>query len=155
MNISTARNSNLPAPDAPLPSHTLDIVVRFAETDAMGVVHHAAYIVWFEAARVAWMAALGIPYQEFAAGGHHFAVTGLTAAYRRNCRFGDTVQVRIALNQVRTRQISFGYEVLANGNMIAVASTDHICVDLEGNAARIPTYALDVLNKVKRAEAQA
>lgn len=129
---------------------TLDVVVRFAETDAMGVVHHAAYIVWFEAARVAWMAALGIPYQEFAAGGHHFAVTGLTASYRRNCRFGDTVQVRISLNQVRTRQISFAYEVLANGVAIAVATTDHICVDLDGNATRIPAHVLDVLIAVKQ-----
>ena len=120
-----------------------------AETDAMQVVHHAAYIVWFEAARVAWMAELGIPYQDFAAGGHHFAVTGLTASYRRNCRFGDAVQVRISLNQVRTRQISFDYEVVANGALVATATTDHICVDLEGNAARIPDFALDVLSQVK------
>jgi len=127
---------------------TLDVVVRFAETDAMGVVHHAAYIVWFEAARVAWMAALGIPYQEFAASGRHFAVTGLTASYRRNCRFGDAVQVRISLNQVRTRQIAFAYEVVANGAVIAVATTDHICVDLEGNAARIPEHVLNVLTSV-------
>lgn len=129
-------------------SFTLDVVVRFAETDAMGVVHHAAYIVWFEAARVAWMAALDIPYQEFAAGGHHFAVTGLTASYRRNCRFGDAVQVHIALRQVRTRQIAFVYEVFANGAVIAVASSDHICVDLEGNAARIPAEVLSVLQRV-------
>jgi acyl-CoA thioester hydrolase len=131
-------------------SFTLDVVVRFAETDAMGVVHHAAYIVWFEAARVAWMAALGIPYQEFAAGGRHFAVTGLTASYRRNCRFGDAVQVHISLLQVRTRQISFAYEVIANGAVIAAATTDHICVDLDGNAVRIPENVLAVMQRVAR-----
>ena len=61
--------------DGHSPTVALDIPVRFAETDAMGVVHHSNYIVWFEAARVAWMDAAGMPYTEVAAGGNHFAVT--------------------------------------------------------------------------------
>ena len=48
----------------------------------MGVVHHSNYIIWFEAARVAWMEVAGTPYTEFAAGGNHFAVTGVQVEYR-------------------------------------------------------------------------
>lgn len=124
---------------------TLDVVVRFAETDAMGVVHHGAYVIWFEAARVAWMAAMGIPYAQFAAGGHHFAVTGMQIGYRRNCRFGDPVQVRVALKSVRSRQVAFAYEVFASGVLIAEGVTEHICVDLDGRSAKIPAHVMDVL----------
>ena len=52
--------------DSLLPAVPLDLAVRFVETDAMGVVHHSNYLVWFEAARVAWMDAAGMPYAEVA-----------------------------------------------------------------------------------------
>ena len=71
----------------------LDITVRFAETDQMGVVHHSEYVVWFEAGRVAWMAAAGMPYTEIAGAGYNFAVTELQCRYRNAIRFGDAVQV--------------------------------------------------------------
>ena len=61
---------------------TVDVDVRFAETDSMGVVHHANYVVWFEVGRVAWMKAAGMPYTEIAASGHHLAVTAIHAEYR-------------------------------------------------------------------------
>ncbi len=130
---------------------TLDVVVRFAETDAMGVVHHAAYVIWFEAARVAWMDALGIPYSDFAAQGRHFAVTGMQVAYRRNCRFGDAVQVVAKLKEAKSRRIVFGYNVFANGESIVQATTEHICVDLQGAAVRIPPHVLEVMEQVMEA----
>src|SRR5690554_2926587 len=79
----------------------LDLTVRFAETDLMGVVHHSAYVVWFEAGRVAWMSAAGMPYAEVGATGHHFAVTAVHAQYRAAARFGDVVRVITRLTQLR------------------------------------------------------
>ncbi len=75
----------------------IDLPVRFAETDAMGIVHHSNYLVWFEAGRIAWMAAAGMPYSEIAAGGHHFAVTSVNVAYRTPARFGESVRVATRL----------------------------------------------------------
>ena len=75
------------------PAFALDLPVRFAETDAMGVVHHSAYVIWMEAARVAWMEAAGVPYAEIAAGGYHFSVTGLHGEYRAPARFGEHICV--------------------------------------------------------------
>lgn len=118
----------------------VDVAVRFAETDLMGVVHHAAYVVWFEVGRVAWMSAAGMPYTEIAAGGHHFAVTGIQVAYRASSRFGDTVRILTRLAELRSRQVKFSYELrrVAGNAVIATGVSDHICVDLEGRTGKIP-----------------
>jgi acyl-CoA thioester hydrolase len=118
----------------------LDLAVRFAETDLMGVVHHSAYVVWFEAGRVAWMTAAGMPYAAFAATGHHFAVTAVHAEYRAAARFGDVVRVITRPTRMRSRQVTFAYEVLRSttGERLALGSTEHICVDLDGRVAKIP-----------------
>jgi acyl-CoA thioester hydrolase len=118
----------------------LDLTVRFAETDLMGVVHHSAYVVWFEAGRVAWMSAAGMPYAEIAATGHHFAVTAIHSEYRAAARFGDVVRVVTRLTRLRSRQVAFGYEVrhALTDERLAVGSSEHICVDLAGRMAKIP-----------------
>ena len=118
----------------------LDIPVRFAETDLMGVVHHSAYVVWVEAGRVAWMAAAGMPYAEFAATGHHFAVTKVSLEYRASARFGDVVRVETRLARMRSRQAEFGYVIrnAATGELLATGTSEHICVDLTGRVAKIP-----------------
>jgi len=118
----------------------LDLTVRFAETDLMGVVHHSAYVVWFEAGRVAWMAAAGMPYAEVAGTGHHFAVTAIQIEYRAAARFGDVVRVISRLTRLRSRQVAFGYEVrnAITDERLATGSSEHICVDLDGRMAKIP-----------------
>jgi len=122
------------------PAFSLELPVRFAETDAMGVVHHSNYIIWFEAARVAWMDAVAMPYAEFAAGGHHFSVVGVRGEYRAPARFGDIVRITAPVRHLRSRQVSFDYVVTnaATGQLLMTGATDHICVDLEGRMARIP-----------------
>lgn len=124
-----------------------DIAVRFVETDMMGVVHHSNYLVWFEAARVAWMDAAGMPYGELAAGGNHFAVTAVEVEYRTPARFGDIVRVRVGVSQMRSRQVSFVYTVrnAGDGTLLGTGSTEHICVDLSGRMAKIPQAAVERL----------
>lgn len=121
--------------------------VRFAETDAMGVVHHGAYVIWFEIGRVAWMAAAGMPYAEVAASGHHFAVTGLHANYRTACRFGERVRLVTTLTKLRSRQVEFSYTLYNDGTdgLLATAATEHICVDLTGQMAKIPETVIERL----------
>jgi acyl-CoA thioester hydrolase len=124
-----------------------ELDVRFAETDSMGVAHHASYIIWFEVGRVAWMAAAGMPYAEIAASGHHFAVTGIQAAYRASVRFSDRVRIATRLAELRSRQVKFTYEIrnLADDALIATGVSEHICVDLEGRMAKIPSFIADRL----------
>jgi acyl-CoA thioester hydrolase len=118
---------------------TVPVDVRFAETDAMGVVHHAAYVVWLEAGRVAWLRAVDVPYAEVAAAGYHFAVTGLHVQYRAASAFGDTVRVVSRVTKLRSRQIEFGYALYhgASGALLVTATSEHICVDLAGKMTRL------------------
>lgn len=126
--------------DRPGPPVVIELPVRFAETDAMGVVHHSNYVIWFEAARVAWMDAARVPYTEFAASGHHFAVTAVQVEYRAPARFGDTVRITAAPGRLRSRHVSFHYTVhnARDGALLAAGHTEHVCVDLDGHMARIP-----------------
>ena len=120
----------------------LDITVRFAETDQMGVVHHSEYVVWFEAGRVAWMAAAGMSYTEIAGAGYNFAVTDLQCRYRDAIRFGDAVQVITRLGSLRSRQVEFVYEI-RNPHTRAIYAdghTRHTCVDSDGRMTRLPHW---------------
>ena len=125
--------------------HTITVVPRYAETDKAGVVHHSVYAVWLEAGRVAWLAAAGMPYEEVAAGGNHFAVTVLNVQYRTPACFGDVVQVHTRVATLRSRQVSFAYEVrnAATQELLATAASEHICVDMDGRMARIPTTVME------------
>ena len=125
----------------------LDITVRFAETDQMGVVHHSEYVVWFEAGRVAWMAAAGMPYTEIAGAGYNFAVADLQCRYRNAIRFGDAVQVITRLGSLRSRQIEFVYEIRnrQSGVLYADGHTRHICVAGDGSMTRVPEWIAERL----------
>lgn len=131
-------------PDRPPAGVALDLVVRYAETDAMGVVHHSTYIVWFEAGRVAWMDAAGMPYRTVADGGHHLAVTKLQAEYRSPARFGDTVRVVTRATSLRSRQVCFAYDIYSadDGILLATGNSEHISVDTHGRPAKIPSQVL-------------
>jgi acyl-CoA thioester hydrolase len=123
---------------------SLELTVRFVETDAMGVVHHSTYVVWFEAGRVAWMDAAQMPYTEIAAGGRHFAVTALRADYRTAAHFGDRVRVVTWVERLRSRQVAFRYEVrhAASDELLATGMSEHVCVDLDGRVAKIPAAVM-------------
>ena len=72
---------------------TIDVEVRYAETDQMGVVHHANYVVWFELVRTHLCALSGFHYADIEAMGYLLMVTGVEARYRQPARYGDVVQV--------------------------------------------------------------
>lgn len=115
----------------------------------MGIVHHSAYVIWLEAARVAWMDARGLPYAEFAAAGNHFAVIELHVAYRQPCRFGDVVLVEAQVTKLRSRLVTFAYKLrrARDGALLATAITEHVCVDLDGRVATIPHDAMKRLHQ--------
>lgn len=129
--------SEIGFPDAVV---TAEIPVRFAETDLMGVVHHSAYIVWFEVGRVGWMSAAGVKYTEISDAGCHLAVTGIQSSYRVSCTFGDTVRIATHLARLRSRQLSFEYEIshATTGALLVTGRSDHVCVDLDGRTTRLP-----------------
>jgi acyl-CoA thioester hydrolase len=85
--------------------------VRYAETDQMGIAHHANYLIWFEMARVEWSRALGLPWGEIEASGFAQAVHRTSLTYRRPARFDQLLAMRVALVEMRGPRMRFGYRL--------------------------------------------
>jgi acyl-CoA thioester hydrolase len=133
-------------PDTPAVEVTLR--VRYAETDAMGVVHHASYLVWLEQGRTELLRSRGTSYREIEARGFFIVLTDLQVRYLSPARYDDVVVVRTELAGLRSRQISFAYEVrLAEpGTPLLSARSEHICVGrATGRPTRLPATLLEVL----------
>lgn len=127
----------------------LPITVRYAETDAMGVVHHSSYVVWLEAARVEWLNQIGLPYTQIEAQGLAFAVVEIGLVYRSPARFGDVVEVETWLSEATSRTLQYRYRVWKGQTLLAEGFTRHLCQDARGKAVRIPpTLAKTLLTHV-------
>jgi acyl-CoA thioester hydrolase len=114
--------------------------VRYAETDQMGIVHHAAYIVWLEEGRSHWLRENGSSLVEFEAEGLALSVTELHMRYEQPAKYDQLVTVRCRLEEVRSRQMEFSYEVAdaQTGMLFASGYSKHICINRAGKVARIP-----------------
>lgn len=119
------------------PHHVdVDIEVRYFETDQMGVVHHANYIVWCELARTRLCLEAGFHYAEIEKRGLLLLVTGVHLTYRSPARYGDIVRAACWVERVGSRGVTFEYRIeradSAAGDaatLLASASTEHVWVD--------------------------
>lgn len=117
----------------------IDIEVRYAETDQMGVVHHANYIVWFELARTRLCSVSGFHYADIEKLGYLLMVTGVESRYHRPARYGDVVQVHCWCERVGSRGLRFAYEVRKESEKLVTGATEHIWIEKEtGRPCRTP-----------------
>lgn len=112
--------------------------VPFYETDAMGLVHHANYVRYFELARIRWMDEHHRPYREYVAEGLHFATTRVEVDYLRGLRFDDEVEIAVWLAWVRGASLRMEYALRAQGSLVSRGATEHAMVDTSGRVRRIP-----------------
>jgi len=116
---------------------------RYAETDQMGVVHHAVYPVWFEVARTALSHAVGVPYTDWERRGVLLMVGELRCRYRRPARYDDQVTIWVRVGEVASRRVVFEYRVEgSDGTVLAEGETRHVVVD---RASGRPTVLPDEL----------
>jgi acyl-CoA thioester hydrolase len=127
---------------------TLALEVRYAETDQMGVVHHAAYVVWMEAARVEFLKRIGSPYHELERSGVRLPVVELGVTYRAPAAFGQVVEVSCEVQEVHSRAASFRYTVEADGRRLAEGYTRHVCCDRQGRVIPLPERLRSLLQGV-------
>jgi acyl-CoA thioester hydrolase len=113
---------------------------RFAETDAMGIIHHAAYLPYLEEARVAYLRQLGHPYDEVRRGGIDIAVLEVAVHYRQALHFDDEVDVHVWAGAVTRATFQIAYLLTVVDQVRATAITVHGCVDPAGRAARLPAW---------------
>ena len=129
-------------------SHSTDLRVRYAETDRMGVVYYANYLVWCEVGRVELLRAVGRSYAALEAEGIGLAVSDARVRYLSPARFDDLVRITTTLTGVRSRAITFDYVIThaESGTRLATAHTSLVSIDAAGRLAAIPKHFRAVLD---------
>ena len=128
-----------------------EIAVRFAETDAQGIAHHASFVVWLEVARVAYLAEHAGGYLSIQAQGLEALTTEVHVEYRRAAAFDDRLLVWTRCVDLRGARFRYEYALERDGELVAEAYTAHATVDAKTRRpTRIPPWFLEA---VTRAEA--
>lgn len=109
---------------------TTEINVRYAETDAMGVVHHAVYPVWFEIARTDYIKMLGLSYSEMEKGGVMLPVTAITVKYHLPAKYDDKLTVTAKVTRLTPARVEFAYAVTrdVSGELLTEGTSSHAFV---------------------------
>lgn len=122
----------------------LEFRVRYAETDQMGVVYHANYLIWCELGRTELIRRRGASYAELERQGVILAVADATVRYHAAARYDDLIRVEAWIEELRSRTLTFGYRVLRvdeeGGELLrlATASTRLICIDSSSRPRKLP-----------------
>ena len=114
--------------------------VRYAETDAMGIVHHASYIVYFEEGRSNYARQRGSDYASFERTGFYLAVTEIEARYVKPAHYDDRLTISCWVEEMKSRALTFVYEIVGadSGDLHVTGRSRHVCIDREGCVARLP-----------------
>ncbi|MDQ3651009.1 MAG: acyl-CoA thioesterase [Acidobacteriota bacterium] len=129
--------------------HETPVRVRYAETDRMGVVYHANYLIWFEIGRTEFCRARGFSYREMEENDHAFLVVAESyCRYKAPANYDDELLVRTHITELRRRSVRFGYEVarLPDGQIIAEGETGHVVTDPHGRVISMPNIYRQVLS---------
>jgi acyl-CoA thioester hydrolase len=120
--------------------HETRFFVRYCETDKMGIVHHANYLVYCEEARNQFSRDIGATYADFEKSGLVLVVSEIEMRYLAPAYFGQEVVIRTWVEDFKSRRLSFGYEIAnpADGTLHAKAVVHLICVNAQGQVQRIP-----------------
>ena len=122
----------------PRPSFEHTLLVRYGETDQMGVVHHGNFVLYMEEGRTRMMRSLGCPYGELERDGYALVVRKLELRYRAPAYYEDELSVRTSVAELRSSAIVFAYEIrrAESGQLLAEGSTELVCVDRTGDKPR-------------------
>ncbi|MEO8201924.1 MAG: thioesterase family protein [Gemmatimonadota bacterium] len=127
-----------------------EIVVRvnYSETDQMGVVYHARYVVWLDMARTEHLRSAGMSYKDVEAMGVRLAVGELTVRYRQAAHYDDLVRIRCWVRELASRRILFGYAIdhAETGQLLATASTAMFSVSNDHRPIRLPLEVTGLLS---------
>jgi len=120
-------------------THKTDIRVRYEETDRMGVVYYANYLIWFEVARTELFRTLGISYRELEdKKGLRLMVVESKVNYKSPATYDDLVSVETSIGRIKNTSIAFSYKVYRENKLLATGETAHAFTNREGKPIRIP-----------------
>jgi acyl-CoA thioester hydrolase len=112
--------------------------VRYAETDQMGVVYYANYLVWFEVGRTELLRMFGWTYREMEAAGFTLPVIGVACQYHRPARYDDELEIVTTGELLSPVRLAFDYEILRGDVRIVTGRTEHASLNPRGRPVRLP-----------------
>ena len=124
-------------------SGEIQIRVRYAEVDRMGLLHHANYLVYLEQARVDLLRAAGFSYRDLEDQGYLLVLTKAEVRYRRPAGFDDLLSIRVRVDRVTGVRIDHAYEVRRGNELLAEATTTLACIDREGRPRAFRDFLRD------------
>lgn len=116
--------------------------VRYSETDQMGIVYHANYLVWFEVGRSELFRELNLPYTQFEEQGLGLAVIEANCRYRKPSRYDDELVIITEIDHMSSRSARFSYRVYREETLLAEGKTVHVFINKEGRPADVRRYAI-------------
>jgi acyl-CoA thioester hydrolase len=128
--------------------HEALLRVRYAETDKMGVVYHANYLIWFEIGRTEFCRARGFSYRDMEENEDAFLVVVESyCRYKAPAYYDDVLMVRTHITELRRRSLRFGYEIVreSDGTVIAEGETGHVVTDANGRVRSMPPGFAEML----------
>ena len=129
--------------------HETRVRVRYSETDKMGVVYHANYLIWFEIGRTEFCRARGFSYREMEENEQAFLVVAESyCRYKAPAYYDDELIVRTHITEKRRRALRFGYEIVRinDGKIIAEGETGHVVTDGHGRVRSFPQAYNELLS---------
>jgi len=131
----------------PLNSDEIQLRVRYAETDQMGMVYYGNYAQYFEVGRVEWLRKFGVSYKSMEEDGILLPVISLNVKYKKSARYDDVIKVKTQLVKLPSATIEFDYEITnESGEILTLGNTVLVFMDVNRNRpTRCPDYLLDKL----------
>jgi acyl-CoA thioester hydrolase len=127
-------------------SFATDVRIRFAETDAQGIAHHASFVVWLEVARVAYLERFAGGYQAIRDRGIEALTTEVCLRYHRAAYFDETLTVWTRCVDIRGARFTYEYRIERAGELVADGYTKHASVDRETyRPTRVPSWLADAI----------
>jgi acyl-CoA thioester hydrolase len=129
-----------------MPASSSTLRVRYAETDKMGVVYYANYLVWFEVGRADLLRSLGWSYREMEQAGVSLPVIEAHCTYQRPARYDDEIEIRTTGRMLSPVRMEFDYTVIKiqDGTVAATGQTIHAALDPAGRPCRLPARIREV-----------
>jgi acyl-CoA thioester hydrolase len=144
---ATSLSNNSRVPSAECSRQTISYArVRYAETDKMGIVYYAHYLVWFEIGRTDWLRETGWSYRAMEDEGLALPVIEATCHYKAAARYDDEVEIRTRGRSVSALRIAFDYNIVrrSDGQQLAEGSTVHVTLDRTGRPVRLPARVAEL-----------
>jgi acyl-CoA thioester hydrolase len=121
----------------------ITIRVRYAETDRMGLLHHANYLIYFEQGRTELLRSHGLSYKDLEDQGYLLVLTKIEVKYRWPARYDDLLTLKTIVTRTTSVRIDHRYELICDGRLLAEGASTLACVDREGRPQALPDFLRD------------